>query len=84
MSDLNVNSTRLDFCWYRVEYTAPVVDSEETIYIVYVFDIPEAGEDSIKNAVYRQIYRFSDSLLEKDFPIEIKAFTCIDKMCKVD
>lgn len=76
----------LDSCWYRVEYTAPVADNGETVYIAYVFDVPEASEDSIRNAVYRQMYRYSDSLLnrEKSFPIEIKSITCVGKTYKAD
>ena len=69
------------FYWYRVEYALP--DEDEPVYIVYVCDVPEADEDSIRIAIYRQIYRFSDSLLARGFPIEIKSFTCVDK-CMVD
>ena len=72
---------RMDFYWYRVEYALP--DKDEPVYIVYVCDVPEADEDSIRIAIYRQIYRFSDSLLVRGFPIEIKSFTCVDK-CMVD
>ena len=77
---------RIDTCWYRVEYTAPVADNGKTIYIAYVFDVPEASEDSIKDSIYRQMYRYSDSLLnkEKGFPIEIKAVTCVGKTYKAD
>ena len=71
----------IDFCWYRVEYALP--DGDEPVYIVYVRDVLEADEDSIRIAIYRQIYRFSDSLLVGGFPIEIKSFTCVDK-CMVD
>lgn len=74
----------LDTCWYRVEYTAPVVDNGGTVYIAYVFDVPEAGEDSIISGIYRQIYRFEGTLLEKDFPIEIKSITCVGKTYKAD
>ena len=73
---------RLDSCWYRVVYTLPYTDSP--VYIVYVYAIPEADEDSIKSAVYQQIYHFSDSLLEKDFPLEIKSITCVGKTYKAD
>lgn len=75
-------ATRMDFCWYRVEYALP--DEDEPVYIVYVCDVPEADEDSIRIAIYRQIYRFSDSLLARGFPIEIKSFTCVDNVFKVD
>lgn len=89
MSDPNVkqeSSMRLDVCWYRVEYTAPAADNGETVYIAYVFDIPEAGEDSIRDSIYRQMYRYSSSLLkkEKSFPIEIKSITCVGKTYKAD
>lgn len=71
-----------DFCWYRVVYTIPYEDSP--VYIVYVCAAPDASEDSIRSAIYRQIYRFSDSLLGKGFPIEIKSIACVDKAYKAD
>lgn len=73
---------RIDFCWYRVVYTIPYEDTP--VYIVYVYDVPDASEDSIRSAIYRQIYRFSDSLLEKGFPIKIHSFTCVDNVFKAD
>ena len=68
--------------WYRVVYTIPYEDAP--VYIVYVYGLSDAGEDSIKTAIYRQIYRFSDSLLEKAFPLEIKSITRVDKIHKAD
>lgn len=73
---------RMDFYWYRVEYALP--DKDEPVYIVYVYDASDASEDSIRSAIYRQIYRFSDSLLEKGFPIKIHSFTCVDNVFKAD
>lgn len=75
---------RIDACWYRVVYAAPTADPWGAVRISYVYDIPDAGEDSIKTAIYRQIYHFSDSLLEKAFPIKIQSFTFVDRTYKVD
>lgn len=77
-------ASRIDFFWYKVEYTFPDVDNEKTVYVAYVYDVFNAGEDCIRNTVRQQIYHHSGSLLKKDFPFEIKSITCVGEMYKED